>query len=440
MRAHLDAHEQGIEADARTWFLAHPPAPNHPVAAAFIARDRDELRAQIDWARGRLFHGEAPPAAFRDRIFYSPRPLGHGGKVAFVYPGSGNDYPGMGRKLGTQWPEVLRRQDGENERLRSQFVASIYWDAVPRTGADSRQKMFGQVALAGLTTDLIRLFGVQPDAAIGYSLGESAALFALRAWTGRDAMLQAMNASTLFAGDLTGACEAARKAWRLAPGEPVEWAAGLITDRPVDEVRAALHGPERAYLLVINTPRECVIGGRRTEVAEVARRLKCTLLPAPETSTAHCSVAREVAEAYRRLHVLPTTPPPHVRFYSAALGHAYELTEDNAADAILAQALDTIDFPAVIEAAYRDGVRVFVEMGPGASCSRMIDAILGDRPHRGAYRICSAAGRRTDPPAVLRLLGMLIAERSSRGFGPLHGRDAASGESRQCRNVQSLFR
>ena len=45
------------------------------------------------------------------------------------------------------------------------------------------------------------------------------------------------------------------------------------------------------------------------------------------------------------------------RFYSAALGRAYELTEDSAADAILAQALDTVDFPAVIEAAYRDGVR-----------------------------------------------------------------------------------
>ena len=85
-----------------------------------------------------------------------------------------------------------------------------------------------------------------------------------------------------------------------------------------------------------------------------------------------------------------TAPPPNVRFYSTALGRAYELSADNAADAILCKALDTIDFPAVIEAAYRDGVRFFVEMGPGASCSRMIDVILGNRPHR-ARSVCALA-------------------------------------------------
>ena len=267
------------------------------------------------------------------------------------------------------------------------------------------------------------MFGVHPDAAIGYSLGESAALFALRAWAGRDVMLRAMNASTLFAGDLTGRCDAARKAWKLPPEAPVEWTAGLIVDRTVAEVRAALAGVERAYLLIVNTPRECVVGGDRAAVAEVGRRLRCTPLPLPETSTVHCPVVREVAEAYRRLHLLPTTPPPNVRFYSAALGRAYELTEDNAADAILAQALDTIDFPAVIEAAYRDGVRLFVEMGPGASCTRMIGAILGDRPHR-ARSVCAPGADGVS--AVLRLLGMLVAERVAVDLRPLYGRVIAA--------------
>jgi acyl transferase domain-containing protein len=420
LRAQLDTPDRGIEADARAWFHAHSPAPDEALAVAFVAHDRAELRAQIDWARGGIFNGDAPPPAFRDRIFYSPRPLGRTGKTAFVYPGSGNDYSGMGRELAVQWPEIVRRQDSENDRLRSQFVAPIFWDAAPGQVADARQKIFGQVALAGLTTDLVRMFGVHPDAAIGYSLGESAALFALRAWTGRDVMLQAMNASTLFAGDLTGTCDAARKAWRLPPDAPVEWTAGLIVDRPVNEVRAALVGLKRAYLLIINTPCECVVGGRRSDVAEVARRLRCTLMSLPETSTVHCPVAHEVAESYRRLHLLPTTPPSNVRFYSTALGRPYELSDDNAADAILAQALDTIDFPAVIEAAYRDGVRVFVEMGPGASCSRMIGAILGDRPHR-TRSVCAPGA--DGASALLRLLAMLIAERVAVDLGPLYGRD-----------------
>jgi 3-hydroxymyristoyl/3-hydroxydecanoyl-(acyl carrier protein) dehydratase/malonyl CoA-acyl carrier protein transacylase len=420
LRARLDAPDHGIEVDARAWFHDHPGAPDEPLAVALVAHDRIELRTQIDWARRSLLEGAAPPPAMRDRMFFSPRPLGRTGKVAFVYPGSGNDFPGMGRELAVQWPELLRRQDGENDRLRTQFVSSTFWDDAPTQAADSRQRIFGQVALGGLTTDLIRLFGVHPDAAVGYSLGESAALFALRAWAGRDVMLQAMNASTLFAGDLTGRCDAARNAWKLPPDALVEWTAGLVVDRPVEEVRDAVAGLERAYLLIINTPRECVVGGQRSDVAEVARRLRCTLLPLPETSTVHCPVAREVAEAYRSLHLLPTTPPPNVRFYSTALGRPYELTDDSAAEAILAQALDAIDFPAVIEAAYHDGVRLFVEMGPGASCTRMIGAILGDRPYR-ARSVCAAGAASVS--AVLRVLGQLIAERVAVDLRPLYGRE-----------------
>ena len=54
------------------------------------------------------------------------------------------------------------------------------------------------------TVQLAAVFAavVRPDAAVGYSLGESAALFALRAWRDRDAMLERMESSTLFTTDL----------------------------------------------------------------------------------------------------------------------------------------------------------------------------------------------------------------------------------------------
>ena len=41
-----------------------------------------------------------------------------------------------------------------------------------------------------------------PEAAIGYSLGETVSLLALGAWTGRDEMLRRMHASSLFSCDL----------------------------------------------------------------------------------------------------------------------------------------------------------------------------------------------------------------------------------------------
>ena len=43
--------------------------------------------------------------------------------------------------------------------------------------------------------------------------------------------------------------------------------------------------------------------------------------------------------------------------------------------------MSVVDFPAMVERAYADGVRVFVEHGPHAGCSKWIDEVLGPRPH-----------------------------------------------------------
>jgi len=402
-----------IEELARAW-QAEQGTATAPRAVALVARTTMDLREQIHHACRSLTHTPDRPLpdpsqthpALRDRVFYSPAPLGPAGRLAFVFPGSGNDHIGMGRELAVAWPEVLRRQETHNEYLRSQYLPDLFWQE-PARPPSVRERLQAQVAQATLVSDLLVGLGVRPDAAIGYSLGESAALFALGAWTARDAMLQSLAASPLFVSDLCGRCDAARQVWGLAADQPIDWLAGVI-DSPPDAVRAALAGVSRAYLLIINTPRECVLGGERAAVTAVADRLGGHFLPLSEMSTVHCPVAGAVAAAYRALHSLPTTPPSGIRFYSAALGRAYEVNQDSAAEAILAQALDTLDYPTLIQNAYRDGIRLFVEIGPGASCTRLIGTILGDRSHRV---------RAADMPgvdavsALLRVLAMLSAER-----------------------------
>ncbi len=396
---------------ARHWFRESPPAAEQPRAVALVARDCEELVQQLDLVRQCLARDpeQAIPATSngRDRIFYSPHPLGRDGQLAFVFPGSGNHFPGMGRDLALWRPGVLWRQNAQNRRLRSQYLPEKFWDEYCIADARHHEKLYAQVALSSLVSDVLHGFGVKPDAAIGYSLGESASLVALHAWTDRDALLQAMQESTLFSSDMVGPCEAARKAWQLTPGQPVEWVAGIV-DRPADGIRRVCASIPRTYLLIINAPSECVVGGERSAVVELVRRLGCSFLPLTDPATVHCPLVNEVAQAYRHLHLLPTTPPAGVRFYSTAWGRAYEVTRERAAEAILAQAINTVNFPAVIEAAYRDGVRFFLEVGPGASCTRLIDVILGEQPHRS----CSACVPGVSgPEMVLRVLAQLAAER-----------------------------
>ena len=106
--------------------------------------------------------------------------------------------------------------------------------------------------------------------------------------------------------------------------------------------------------------------------------------------------------------MLDTHPPEGIRIYSGAWGEAYEVDQDRAADSLLAQAIQGVDFPKTVHQAYDDGVRIFLEMGPGGSCVRMIHKILDGVPFR-ARSISSSS--QDEPSAVLRALGMLIAER-----------------------------
>ncbi len=419
---------------AQRWFHQRRPDAQRKLAAVIVASSSLEWHAAADQLRATLTASpfRPPTTDHRPPAFFTPTPLGNTGRIAFVFPGSGNHFLGMGKELLAAFPQVLQQQDAENERLASQYQPDLIWNG-PSTdaiGRDHKAMIFGQVALGTAVCDWLALFGVRPTAAMGYSLGESAALFGLRAWTDRDEMLRRMEASTLFGSDLVKPFDAARQVWAIPQGQEVPWLSGVV-DRSAIQVSEVLQRRTRVYLLIVNTPTQCVIGGDRTQVEALVRDLQATFVPFPAPSTVHCELLQPVAKAYVALHLMRTTPPVGVDFYSAATGLPYGLSEQSAAGAILAQARGTVDFPAVIERAYADGVRLFVEIGPGSSCTRMIDDILGERPHWARPVMPATA----DPVThALRVLGELITHRVPVDLSLLYGSDRALLASRLLRS------
>jgi acyl transferase domain-containing protein/3-hydroxymyristoyl/3-hydroxydecanoyl-(acyl carrier protein) dehydratase len=426
-----------IASIAGEWPSLQAGGDDKALAIAMVARQKDELGAMIERGMRILANGGSTDdpidrPSLRDRLFWSFDPLGRSGKIAFVFPGSGNHYPAMGREISALWPDLFRLRDRENLYLAGQIQPGLFWNGAPlaELDRDPEAVIFGQVAAGCAVSDVVRMFGIQPRAVIGYSLGESAGLFATGAWRDRDGMLERMRASTLFTRDLAGECLAARSYWGLGESEKVEWAVGVV-DLPAAAVKKALSTLSRVYLLIVNTPSECVIGGDRGEVERLVSLLGCRYFPLHGVTTVHCPVAGVVAAPYRDLHLFETTPHPGASYYSGAWGRPYRVTPESAADSILAQAENGIDFPRVIEAAYGEGARIFIEMGPGSSCSRMIGAILQGRPHVAR----SACHQGVDPAsAILRLLGRLVAERVAVNLLPIYGAGSVSLRERQTGN------
>jgi len=426
-----------VEMAARSWFGSNPLQPEKSCAVSLISDDIGPLKKWISRAQQTILSDGRQIISGSKGFNYSPSPSGPTGETAFVYPGSGNHYIGMGRGIGVRWPEILRTMDAATQQLKSQIRPYAYvphrvswergWEqqAYSSLISDPLNLIFGQVMHGEIVTRLVESFGIQPEAVIGYSLGESAGLFASGAWPDRNQMLHRMLDSDLFTTQLAGPYKAARKAWNIPPDEIFDWCVAAV-NRPAGTVKDIIGRWPTTRLLIVNTPAECVIGGRKEEVEAAVKKLGCEAQFLDGVVTVHCDAVAPVAAAYKDLHVFPTRPRENVRFYSCASSRSYALTSDGAADSILQQALKGFDFTATIEQAYQDGIRIFLEMGPSASCSRMIGRILDKRPHLATSACIHGED---DYLTILKFLGILISERLPVNLERHYGMDSLPMDS-----------
>jgi acyl transferase domain-containing protein len=365
-----------------------------PARLAIIVNGPEDGPGRAEAVRRWLAHQGPRP----DAVAYRDAPLG--GEIAFVFTNGSAAYPGMGAELALAFPDLADAFETSHARLRPRAGEARAGLSPP--GVIGR--ILGAAVLCAFHTEFTRgLLRIQPDAAIGYSSGESAALVALGAWTDPAGLNHDVRASELLATDLTGEFRAVRRAWRRLGVTGERWVSYLVS-APADQVRAALGDQAAAYLMAINAPDACIVGGEEAACEAVLRRLAgVTVIPIDYGIAAHAPVLADVAEEYRRLHWRPTADLPGVRFYSGATGESYRASADRAADALAAQILGPIDFVRVIERAWADGVRVFIEHGPQAHCTGWIRRILSDRAHL-SVPLDAPGGRGT------RQLGQVVAE------------------------------
>ena len=345
--------------------------------------DKDIFRASIlakDFAEFKKIANTFPEHT--EYLTYNNGKFAEKGKIAFVFPGSGNHYAGMGKELSLRFPNVMYKEHEENLRLKDQILPNYFWtkENLDDVSNNHPALLQGQTAMSSIASDCIENLEIKPNASIGYSLGEMAGITALRIWHSRDEMMDRLNSSSLFVHDLAGEYNSAKKVWNIPENEKVDWLTAVIACN-YKKAQKVIEKYDRVYLLIINTYEDCVIGGERKQVEKCAEELKCTIIPIEGVTSVHCEVLKPVANKYRDLHYFPAENPNNITFYSTALKKSYEITSDNIADTILKQASYTIDFPAVIEQAWKDGIRIFIEVGPSCSCTRMIDSILSKKPH-----------------------------------------------------------
>jgi len=343
-----------------------------PARLVIVAAD-GELPGRVHQAR-RWLLGRAPKprwAAYRDR------PLS--GRIAFVYPGGAAAYPDMGAQVALVFPDIVAQLVRQCPQLAD--VASWVYDGRPRPG-DTISCVWGAAYFAHVHTAIAReILGIRPDAALGYSSGETTALTALGAWPDLDGFVTDLRSSPLFTRELAGPYDAVGRAWRRENLPGSSWRTFLVA-QSADRARAAMAGEPGVYLMADNSPQSCTLGGEPEACKRVLRRLGPDSAIALDYDLAvHAPVVDEVREQWHALHLRPTCTPKRITFYGCARAEPYAADAAGAAEASTALAVGAVDFRGTVGRAWGDGVRIFIELGPSGGCSEWIAQTLSGREH-----------------------------------------------------------
>ena len=362
------------QAAALAALAAGQESPDGPARLVIVAADAVQFATRADAARTWLARGGPQP----DGVAFRATPIT--GEVGFVFTGGMAAYPGMGRELLLAFPGLIEDIEDRSGSLRE--VAGWAFagpDSEPREVLD---QIWGTALLSQVHAAITRdVLGIAPNAALGYSAGESNALVALGVWTDMRTLVAEMTASAMFSRQVAGEFAAIRRSWARQGIVGGRWKNYLV-GADADHARKALQGEAAAHLIAINSPDSCIIGGDVTACERVLSRLDAAYtLPIPYELAVHVPELAEVRDDWWRLHCRPTTPPPGVRFYSCATSSSFHPTAETVADHLTAQAVGTMDFAGAVEQAWDDGVRVFIEHGPRGLCTDWIRRTLGDRDY-----------------------------------------------------------
>ncbi|WP_254067356.1 PfaB family protein [Shewanella xiamenensis] len=374
--------------------------------------------------------------------YFTPTPLGDTG-LTFVYPGVGTVYPNMFSDLHSYFPELYRELEREGDLAAMLQAETIYQGTNNTKSAekDSAEMSLSQLAISGVGASylfsrlLTRVFNIQPQLALGYSMGEAAMWASLDIWQTPHALINATQNSAIFNQEISGPLLAVRRDWQLNEDAPLVWNSFLVRASR-DEINAMIPDFPRVYL-AIEQGDTCIIAGSEASCLQLLARLNKRGIASNKVTAMHTQPSQSQHNAIQGLYTLGLKADAcetQVRFISAAQQSAVSIDSQSIAKSIADTFCAPLNFTALINTAYQQGARLFVEVGADRQTSTLIDKI-GRQLELGADGVqtqeqpifamaCNAKGSDTIT-SLLKCLAQLISHRVPLSLAPLMPQSAA---------------
>jgi [acyl-carrier-protein] S-malonyltransferase len=284
--------------------------------------------------------------------------LAEGGLTAFIFPGQGAQFVGMGQDLHRDFAEA--RQVFERASEAAGFdVARLCFDGPAARLAETEitQPTILTASLAALA--VLEARGLRPDAAAGLSLGEYGALAAAGS-------LAVENAVPLVH-------RRGRYMQEAVPLGEGAMAAILGLARPAVEAccrQAASEGAGVVEPANYNCPGQIVVAGataavqRAAVLCREAGARKAMVLPV--SAPFHCRLMQPAAERLAADLQLAPVRPPRLPVVANATAQVVA-SPQQVREALVQQVTAPVRWEECVERLWETGVRTFVEVGPGTA-------------------------------------------------------------------------
>ncbi|QSV69855.1 MAG: type I polyketide synthase [Aphanizomenon flos-aquae KM1D3_PB] len=421
---------------ANDYFQKYQQYKQSTYALAILSRHPEELKREIERAIQGVKIAFATGKDWQTPLgsYFTVNPQGKKGHVAFVYPGSFTSYIGLGRNIFRLFPQLHNDVVIKSVYNRVANIEKILYprsinkllrrqlESIEQTLIDDPVSMLeSEVGIAGLMTAILKnYFQIQSPYSFGYSLGETSMMLAQGVWTSFKSTSDYLNSSPLFKTRLSGPKNAVRQHWGLPlihEGKREEFWSNYILICSYSLVQEVLKNESRVYTVLINTPEEVIIAGETKACERVIKTLKCDAFPTSINHVIHCEPMHSEYDELVKVNTLPIQTNSKTIFYSAA-EYAPMKIDSHLIGKNIAKALcHQLDFPRLVNRAYNDNVRIFIEVGVGSNCSRWISEILKDKGH-----LAVSLNRRgvDDHTSIIKALAKLFSHRIELDLSPLY--------------------
>lgn len=378
--------DESVEAPVRDLcYSASMRRSHHDYRLSLVGRSREEFVETLT----AFLAGETRPGLSSGHLVSGQRP-----KLAFVFSGMGPQWWAMGRQLLEREPvfreaiercdELLRRH--ANWSLLEELLADESCSRMGEAEIAQPANFALQVALAALW----RSWGIEPDAIVGHSAGEVAAIHAAGAMSLEEAVRVIYHRSRLQ---------------QRATGKGKMMAVSLS----LQEAERALKGYEdRISIAAINSPGAVTLSGDADALAEVAQSLEreqvyCRLLQVeiPYHSRHMDPLRDELLESLRELELRPTSIP----LYSTVSGKIADGRELDA-EYWWRNVRNPVRFAEAMDQLIEDGHTVFVELSPHPVLAGSISQCLSQHRQKGTI-LASLRRQEAEREQMLGSLGAL---------------------------------